>query len=450
MKKNLFLAALCALSFLFFTSCDEKPISEDIDDEYVSDDDEGDGEGDGKTDDSGGNSQGNTQQTYPDCFVYYYPGSKFIYKRTVGSDLSEKVTWTVTDYNAQTKTATIETQYPDSDPGTMQIRNNNGMVEFSKSGGFKPVVSSSGEVGYMFNYKPSIPSGIYGSLTDKVSVNSVSIPGGTSAGMTVGASYQPYTGFHDSYLWDWQISETWCTECGFLRESSFWSNGKEYPISSSRSSMELVAYDIPMPDGTHKGYIPSGCETYDVTDTYCTYFHMTASTTRYDDLSFYWNDKKNQNVIRYTLNQLWYDDGWKYAQIVAKSDYHTEFMGWFKGEAGWGTAIGGPHNGERYDCRGYYKTNDKSGYYFVEGTFVYFVLVENIVQVAVPTDDTEFIAIRIVHDYSQTPYSVRVKLLDDGTAEAWDYSGAPNRSAGSLKVLKPDPSMIVGPIHELK
>ena len=447
MNKTLFLTTLCAVSFSLFTSCDEdKPLS-DVDEEYVSDD-EGEGQGGGKTNDP----NGTPQTKYPDCFVYYYPGSQFIYKRTVGSDLKQKVVWTVTDYNAQTKTATIETQYPDEDPGTIQIRNNNGMVEFSKSGEFKPVVSSSGDMNYMFNYKPSIPSGIYGSLEDKVSVNSVSIPGGSSVGMTVGASYQPYTGFHDSYLWDWQISETWCSECGFLRESSYWSNGKEYPISSSRSSMELIAYDIPMPDGTHKGYIPSGCETYDVTDTYCTYFHMTASSQRYDDLSFYWNDKKNQNVMRYTLNILWFEDGWKYAQVVAKSEYHTEFSGWFVGKESWGTAIGGPLNGVMFDCRGSYGTPMKSNYYLNEGTYVYFVLVENLVQVGVPTDDTEFVAIQITYNELATPYSFRVKLLEDGTADVWDQSSAPGRDSnrGSIKVLKPDPSMITGPIHDLK
>ena len=451
MKKTLFLAALCAVSFSLFTACD-KP-SRDFDDERYSeggqDDDESEGEGGGTPSNPNGNQ--NTQQNYPDCFVYYYPGSQFIYKRTVGSDLKQKVVWTVTDYNAQTKTATIQTQYPDEDPGEIQIRNNNGMIEFTKYGEFKPVVSSTGDVNYLFNYKPSIPSGIYGSLSDKVSVSSVSIPGGTSVGMSVGASYQPYTGFHDSYTWDWDISETWCTECGFLRESSYWCNGKEYPISSSRSSMELIAYDIPLPDGTHKGYIPSGCETYDVTDTYSTYSHHTASSQRYDCMFFYWNDKRNKNVMRYTLNQLWYDDGWKYTQIVAKSEYHTDFLGWFEGDEGWGTAIGGPHDGERYDCTGYYKTNDKSGYYFNEGTYVYFVLVENMVQLATPTDETEFIAMQISHNQWANVYSIRVKLRDDGTADVWDDgSSAPHRASGPIKVLKPDPSMITGPIYELK
>ena len=449
MKKTLFLAALCAVSFSLFTACD-KP-SRDFDDERYSeggqDDDESEGEGGGTPSNPNGNQ--NTQQNYPDCFVYYYPGSQFIYKRTVGSDLKQKVVWTVTDYNAQTKTATIQTQYPDEDPGEIQIRNNNGMIEFTKYGEFKPVVSSTGDVNYLFNYKPSIPSGIYGSLSDKVSVSSVSIPGGTSVGMSVGASYQPYTGFHDSYTWDWDISETWCTECGFLRESSYWCNGKEYPISSSRSSMELIAYDIPLPDGTHKGYIPSGCETYDVTDTYCTYTHFTASTQRYDNMFFYWNDKKNKNVMRYTMNILWYEDGWKYAQMIAKSEYHTEFGGWFTGKESWGTAIGGPKNGVMFDCRGSYGTPIKSNYYLNEGTYIYFVLVENMVQVATPTNDTEFVAIQITYDDWASPYSIRIRLNEDGTADPWDTS-APRRAPGSLKVLKPDPSMITGPIHELK
>ena len=456
MKKTLFLTALCLVSFSLFTACvkDDPQMQRDDFEEEFRDDDEGGGQNNSNGDGQGQDSNGNDNVTYPDCFVYY-PGAQFVYKRTIDNKKSSKFSWTVTDYDASTKTATIQTQYPDSDPGTIQIRSlSNGMIAFSSGSTFKPVVSERNEVGYMFNYRPSIPSGIYGSLDDKVSVGSVSIPGGSSVGITVGASYQPYKGFHDSYTWDWQMSETWCTECGFVRASSFWSNGKEYPIQSSRSNTELVAYDIPMPDGTRRTYIPAGCETYDVTDTYCTYFHMTASSQRYDDLSFYWNDKRNKNVMRYTLNILWYNEGWKYAQIVAKSSEHTRFSGWFDGEPFSIAAIGGPRDGVVFDCTGYYCTSDRSGYYFNEGTYVYFVLVENIVQTGVPTDETEFVGIMIDHSYTgPTPYGYRVRLLEDGTAELWDTpSSVQTRASGSgpIKVLTPDPSMITGPIHELK
>ena len=71
------------------------------------------------------------------------------------------------------------------------------------------------------------------------------------------------------------------------------------------------------------------------------------------------------------------------------------------------------------------------------------------VQVATPTNDTEFVAIQITYDDWASPYSIRIRLNEDGTADPWDAS-APRRAPGSLKVLKPDPSMITGPIHELK
>lgn len=449
MKKILFLTALCAVSFSFFTACDdEKPRLAD-DEEYVSDDESGD-------EDNGNGNQGGTdnQVTFPNLFVYY-KGAQFIYKRTVSTGLTEKLTWTVTDYNDQTKTATVQTQYSGEEPSEMQIRGlSNGMIEFSSGGGYKAVVNDRGEVGYMFNYRPSIPSGIYGSLTDKYEVETVSVPGGkASAGVTIGASYQPYTGFHDSYLWDWQMSETWCSECGFVRSSSFWSNGKEYPISSSRSNIELLAYDIPMPDGTRRTYIPDGCETYDVTDTYCTYFHHSASSQRYDSMGFYWNDKKNKNVMRYTLNALWYEDGWNYARLVEDTQYRTELSGWFKGEKSWGQAIGGPRDGEMFDCSARYGTQMKSAYYLNEGYYLYCVLVENIVNEGVPTDDTEFIL--ICRDYENDCVgSVRVKLLDDGTVDLWDDSSAQTRAGVRLtapvKVSKPDASILAGPARKMK
>ena len=450
MKKSLFLTALCAVSLSFLTACDEDKPQLESDDEFVSDDDGGNQNNQG--DDPANN---NTQVSFPNLFVYY-PGAKFIYKRTVSTGLSQKLTWTVTDYNEQTKTATVETQYSDEEPSSMEIRSlSNGMIEFSTGGGYKAVVSDRGEVGYMFNYRPSIPSGIYGSLTDKFEVENIAVPGGkSSAGVTIGASYQPYVGFHDSYLWDWQMSESWCSECGFVRSSNFWSNGKEYPISSSRSNIELLAYDIPMPDGTRRSYIPAGCETYDVTDTYCTYFHLSANTQRYDDLSFYWNDKKNQNVMRYNLYMLWYDEGWTYGQVQVGSADKTEFSGWFKGKATSDRAIGGPRDSESFDCAGYYRTWDRSAYYFPEGYYVYFVMVENTVDVGVPSvDDTEFVLICIDYE-NDCVGSVRVAMLDDGTVDLWGGSSAQTRAGvgitAPVKVSKPDPSMIIGPVHKLK
>ena len=445
MKKTLFLAAFCAATIALTIACDEDdPIRPDEDEQEIPADEQGDpGNNQG-----GQNNQGsqNTQTSYPDCFVYY-PGAQFIYKRTSGK-ASSKFTWTVTDYDKQTLTATIETQEQDSDPGEMKIRRgSNGMIEITKNGFFEPVANSSGEVNYLFNYKPKIPSGIYGSLDDKVSVSTVSVPGGkSSAGFSVSASYQPYTGFHDSYTWDWQISETWCQECGFVRSSSYWCNGKEYPISSSRSSIEIMAYDIPMPDGTRRTYIPDGCETYDVTDLYCTYSHFTASTRRYDCMFFYWNDYRNRNVLRYTLNILWYDEGWCYAPVVVGDADKTEFLGWFKGEK---YSASADHN-----CAGYYSTWDKSGYYFNEGTFVYCVLVENTVYTGVPTAETEFIAIQITHNVYALPKSIRVELGEDG--KVYEYTPSSNvstradASSGAFTPTKPDPSMLIGPIRKLK
>jgi len=456
MKKTLFLTALCLVSFSLFTACvkDDPQMQRDDFEEEFRDDDEGGGQNNSNGDGQGQDSNGNDNVTYPDCFVYY-PGAKFIYKRTIDNKTSSKFTWTVTDYEESTKTATIVTQYTDSDPGSMQIRSmSNGMIAFSSGGTFKPVVNEHNEVGYMFNYKPSIPSGIYGSLTDKVEIENISVPGGkSSVGISVGASYQPYTGFHDSYLWDWKISESWCSECGFVRASSFWSNGKEYPISSSRTNIELLAYDIPMPDGTHRSYMPSDCETYDVTDTYCTYFHHSASSQRYDSMGFYWNDKKNKNVMRYTLNTLWYEDGWNYARLAADTQYRTELSGWFKGEKSWGQAIGGPRDGEMFDCSGRYGTQMKSAYYLNEGYYLYCVLVENIVNEGVPTEDTEFIL--ICRDYENDCVgSVRVVLLDNGVIDAYDNQSTQTRAAGfsiaGITINKPDPSMIDGPVHKLK
>ena len=458
MKKMLFLTALCAMSLSFFAACgDDKP---GVEEEVFGPANQGNQNNPGDPNNPGGKQDSTNQdttnilKTFPDLFVYY-PGAKFIYKRTVDTGLTEKITWTVTDYNEQTKTATVQRKTSGSEPDEIEIRSlSNGMIEFGEGGDFKAVVSDRGKVGYLYNYRPSIPSGIYGYLTDVYEVEDIAVPGGkSSAGVTVGANYDPIVGYHDSYLWDWKISESWCSECGFVRASHFSSNGKEYPITSSRINIEMLAYDIPMPDGTRRSFIPDGCETYDVTDTYCTYSHFTAPSQLYDALSFYWNDKKNQNVMRYNLYMLWYEDGWTYGPVVAGYEDNTQFSGWFKGKATSGSAIGGPRDSESFDCEGYYGTTIRSGIYFPEGNYVYFVMVENIVNEGTPTfDDTEFVL--IVIDYENDYGSFRVKLLDDGTVDLWDDSSAQTRAGARhtapVKVSKPDASILAGPARKLK
>lgn len=448
MKRVAFIIVAACFIAATFTSCTK-------DDPTPEDTTETNDQNNGNNENNQGNS-GNQTASLPDCFVYY-KGAQFVFKTSFDDGTSKKITWEVTDYNSSTSTATISVKNGDNDPYETHLRKGSKCIEFGGNGSWKALSDGGSNIEFMNGSELySIPSGIYGSVTDKTTVGSVSIPGGkTSTGFTISSSYQPTTGYHDSFLFDYSSSESWSTECGFVSDSYFYQNGKEYPIFTQRTNTELVAYQIPMPDGSTRSYIPAGSEAYDVTDTYFSCYQNDYKTQRYACIFSYWNDNRNKNVLRYQLCLLWYDNGWQYAQLTESYNNQWKMSGWFAGEKYSESAIGGAMNGVSFDCAGHYSSRSGSQSYSPfgdAGYYTFFVLVENSVNVGVPdTEKTVFSLLYIPNDGSAaSTYSQRVSLKDDGTVDAYSASTSSTKSAISgVRPNVPTPDMIIGPIRKL-
>ena len=453
MKKAISLFAIFIAILFTLSSCKEK------DNPYKGDDTE--------INDPGSNPGTNPGPTVnvPDCFVYY-KGAKFIFKRTLDTGTSSKITWDVTDYNASTKTATISVQNGDSDPTTMQIRSGSKGIEFYSSGSWKAITDGGSDINFILGmHLNSIPSGCYGSIKKTTKLATITTPGGKSSqGFQTSSAYTSTTGYHDSFMFDYSSGESWSTECGLTHAGYEYRNGKDYPIFVNTYTIDLVAYDIPMPNGSHRTYMPSGSTVYDVTDTYITYSQHPANTQRYASMFFYFNDKKNSksDILRYNPYILWYDNGWTYMQI--KNDFHTrwELSGWFAGKAYSGSAIGGPRSGEVFDAAGLYSSNEGSQSYTpfqnngspVYGSYVFFVMAEANIAVGEPDfNNTEFCYISIpdASNYAASAYSIRVSLLDDGTVDTYTKAGLPavKSASGPIRPTAPDPSWVTGPVRKL-
>ena len=450
MKKFLFLILMGCAVPVAFSSCDKKnPVT-------PSDDTEQGNPGTPST-------PGTPSVTVPDCFVYY-KGAKFIFKRTLDDGRVTKITWDVTDYNSSTKTATITSKNGDNDPATFQIRNGSKGIEFNLNSGWKTLTDGGSEINFLLGQKlNSIPSGCYGSIKNTTKTQTVSIPGSkTSSGFQVSSAYSSTSGYHDSFMFDYSSGESWSTECGLTSAGYEYRNGKEYPIFVSTYTISLIAYDIPMPNGTRRTYMPANSTIYDVVDSYINYDIFTASTLRYAALSFYWNDKKNSNVMRYNPYVIWYLDGtWTYAQITGEWHPQWTLYSWFVGKATSGSVIGGPKDGVKFDCEGSYISATRSQSYTPFGTssspaygyYVMFVMAENDVAVGTPDiDNTWFCGIQIPDpSYNTDTYSDRVKLLDNGSVDYYYSSSTTTvKSApGPFRPAVPDPSMIAGPVYRL-
>lgn len=446
MKRILALAAIFFAAIIAFSACDKDNPPKD--DEVI----EGDnGNGNGTTTPE----ESSTSVNIPDCFVYYQ-GAKFIFKRTLDDGRSSKVTWDVTAYNSSSKTATISVTDGDNDPYEFQIRKNSkGVIEFNRSSGWKALTDGGTEINFLMGSKlNSIPSGCYGSIKNTTKLTSASLPGGkTSQGFSIGSEYTYTSGFHDSFMFDYSSGETWSTECGLTSAGYVYRNGKEYPIFVNTWNLDLVAYDIPMPDGTRRSYQPAGSAVYDVTDTNMSCYQNDYATQRYACIFTYWNDKKNTNVMRYQLCVLWYDSGWNYAQIT--DDWHTRWSlsAWFAGKAYSGSAIGGPYDGVKFDCEGHYSSSTGSQSYSPfdqAGWYTFCVLAENSINVGVPDlDKTVFCCIYIPNDgQAASTYSFRADLGDDGYV--YEYGTSSTKAVAGISTSAPDPSWITGPVYKLK
>ena len=448
MKHSHFLAASLCAAVLAFASCDRGNTIPFDDDEIES----GNNSGNETGDENGNNNPGTTTASLPDCFVYYQ-GAKFIFKRTLDDGRVTKIVWEVTDYNESTKTATISSKRGDDEPTELKIRKGaNGTIEFENYGNWKTLTNGASDIKFLMGYElNSIPSGCYGSIKNKTKLEAVSAPGGkTSQGFSISSEYSSN---HDSFMFDYSSGESWCTECGLTSAGYAYRNGKEYPIYVDTWTIELIAYDIPMPDGTRRSYQPAESTIYDVTETNFSCYQNDYSKQRYACIFAYWNDKQNTNVLRYRLCVIWYDNGWVYGQIT--DDFHTRWSlsCWFAGEPYSATGIGGPYDGVRFDCSGHYSSSTGSQSYSpfdAAGYYTFFVLAENSVNVGEPDlEKTVFSCLYIPNDGSaRSTYSDRVRLLDDGTLEYY-YESAKSVAA-KVRPAVPDPSWIEGPVRMMK
>ena len=476
MKRSLFLAASLCAALLALTSCsDDKssPAASPSDDfygnnpgysEYGSGDYGSGNYGSGNNSGYNGNTQSGTVASVPDCFVYF-PGAKFTYKRTLDDGRVTKIIWEVTDFDPATYTATILEKYGDSEPTVKRIRKGySGGIEFESYGSWKSLTDGGTGINLIMGSQlNSIPSGCYGSVKHNTKLVNVTTSAGTSSqGFSIGSEYFPTTGYHDSFMFDYSSGETWSTEVGLVKASYAYRNGKEYPIFVSTYDIELVAYDIPMPDGTRRTYQPAGSVIYDVESTYISYFQHTSNSQRNASLTFYWNDSKNTNVLRYIPYVIWYDEEnltWNYAQITSDMNNWWTFYSWFAGKPSSGKVIGGSLDGVEFQCQGYYISSEGSQSYSPFGTatnpdygwFIFFVMAEtSVANGDVDMDKTEFVAIEIPNPKEVTSgitYSVRVSLLNDGTFDL--YSGSGVVYAPPARPSAPAPSWIKGPIHKL-
>lgn len=403
--------------------------------------------------DGPGTNPGGTTATVPDCFVYYQ-GATFVFKRTLNSETSSKITWEVTAYDSSSGTATVSEKVGDDNPTTFMIRKGSKGIEFNK-GSWKSLTDGGSDINFMNGSKlNSKPSGAYGSIVNKTKVETVSVPGGkTSNGFSISSEYQSTAGTHDAFMFGYSSSEKWSTECGFVGSSYSYQDGREYPIFSQQTTIELVAYDIPMPDGSHRSYAPAGATVYDVESTNFSCYQNNTSKQRYACIFGYWNDKRNKDVMRYQLCALWYDNGWQYAQITEATNAKWSFGGWFAGKPYSAYANGGQYDGVKFDCCGQYSSSTGSQSYSPVDQAVYFVLfvlAENSISVGTPDiDNTVFSLLYIPNDgTAASTYSQRVSLLDDGTVSV--LAAATTKSA--MPVVRPSipaPGMIEGPVHRL-
>ena len=442
MKKYLLLIASLCAAMIAFTSCKDDSVPGD-ESEIEN------GEGNSNT-----NENGQTVNL-PDCFVYY-KGANFIFKRTLDDGRTTKVTWDVTAYDSSSSTATVSVKSGDDDPYEIKIRKNSkGIIEFNRYGSWKALTDGGKEINFLMGSElNTIPSGCYGSIKNTTKLESVTTPGGKSSqGFSIGSEYTYTSGFHDSFMFDYSSGETWCSECGLTQAGYAYRNGKETPIYVNTWTLELIAYDIPMPDGSRRSYKPSGSTVYDVTTTNFSCYQNDYKTQRYACIFGYWNDKKNTNVLRYQLCILWYEDGWTYGHITDDMHSRWSLSAWFAGKPYSGKAIGGSYDGVQFDCEGLYSSSTGSQSYSpfdMAGYFTFFVLAENMIAVGEPdTEETVFGLLYIPNDgsYAST-YSVRVEPGDDGYV--YEYGTKATKSTAGIRTGVPDPSWISGPIRKLK
>ena len=198
------------------------------------------------------NNTSSTASVFP-----YYKDSEFIFviKKGVSTVTTTPMTWTVTEYDSATKTATISNSVEPANslPATFYFRvASNGGLEYSPNKSSWVNLTdpdNSSDVKFLFGTKAAKPSSLLGSVANGVKTATVKIPEGTSSGLEVYSKYQ--AGHNDAYFYSDHSEEQYC-DVGFAYSSSFTSDQSDYPPFTSKRVIELVSYKIYLPDGNIK------------------------------------------------------------------------------------------------------------------------------------------------------------------------------------------------------
>jgi hypothetical protein len=191
-----------------------------------------------------------------DTFVYYENSNfLFIIKDGTSGTNKTRMTWEVTDYQPSTKVATISMTLDPASTGTplpetfyfRKVRS--GALEYSGNGtSWKNLTDERGDINYLFGSTASKPSALWGDVDTYIDAATVAYPGGTSTGYKVKSEYDAST--NDPYFYTNYTYEYYCEETGFTKSEKFISDMQYFPIFSYKREVELVAYEINLPDGT--------------------------------------------------------------------------------------------------------------------------------------------------------------------------------------------------------
>lgn len=413
--KRLFtILTLATAASICFVSCDTEndPAKEDI----VNDDPDNPSDPDNPTDptDPGDNP---SQQQKLDCFVYYKDAT-FLYIYTSYDNKKTKLFWQVNDYDKTTCVASItQTMLCDTGNETSEFKlkkESDGSISYSQDGtAWTSRTNQSKEWNFMFISKASRPSGCFGNIMNKVQISDVTGPDGKSAqGYIVSSDYD--NSREDYYMYDDISHESWSPECGLAQSFKHISNMQSYPTYTYQADYKLVAYYIPMPDGTVRSYSPDEPAMKAVTNLSAHSSDLRNTSSKCSMITFIWNDFANTNVFKYNLYNMYQDpsDGNWYRQKVF-SDNEAELGSWFIGVADCEDI------NHKDNLRGTYSTRSGSGLSFPEGYYFFYVTAESLSFETSFDDITEIIGIQLGVNWSES------------TTHSITHNTAPTRSVQS-------------------
>ena len=249
-----------------------------------------------------------TEPLVKDVFVYY-PNSEFIFAIKTGTSSvnTSLMTWNVTNYNSETKVATISnTIVPNltnvAVPSQFYFRKvSSGAMEYSSNGSsWMNLTDPNGSVNFMFVTKAAKPSSLWGSVSNLIKHSYyVDYPGGSDEGYRVESKYNSSSS--DSYWFTEYSYECFSTYVGMTSSETYTSDHSWYPPFTYKREIDLVSYKIYMPDGTiREGGATKPNAPTNLNATYKKNQSIWNSNTgQYENRSYVWltwNDNSNNEI----------------------------------------------------------------------------------------------------------------------------------------------------------